>query len=175
MELQKINWKFFIKSSAKHLPEELFRVFNTWIPESPEIFIDVADYSHVRGGPLIHLCGFVNDYVLDETGYELGLLYNHKRPLHGSPVERLVETLTAAIKAKERLAADKSVPGGVSFDEGSILFMINDRALAPNTDATFTHVENILREALTKVLGNKKFTLARTGAADERFAVKITY
>lgn len=172
MNLQKINWKFFIENPAPDLAQQCFRVFNTWIPESSEIFIDVADYSHVPAGPLTLLCGFQADVVLDAAGGKLGLLYNRKRPLGGDAAGNLRETFGSAVRAAQRLQDDASIPGGVKFSGGKILFFINDRALAPNTDATFQQVSPLLRQVLVPILGEIEFK--HFNNPRERFAVEIT-
>ena len=57
-DLQRINIKFFLAADAELSPAEAFRVFNTWIPTTPdEVLIDVADYSHVPEGPVTLLVG----------------------------------------------------------------------------------------------------------------------
>lgn len=174
MDLQKLNWKFFIENPAADLAQQTFRVFNTWIPDSPEIFIDVVDYSHVAEGPLTLLCGYKSDVALDAAGGAMGIQYNHKHRLTGDNPERLRLTFKAAARAALRVMQDKSIPGGVRFLGTKILLIANDRASAPNTLATFTAVQPWLKQALDDILGAGTYALKHLAHPRERFGVEIT-
>jgi len=53
MDIQKFAIKYFLEKGQSVEPETWFRTFNSWIPdEKDEVWIDVADYSHVREGPV---------------------------------------------------------------------------------------------------------------------------
>src|SRR5690606_15524340 len=68
MNLQNIQWKLHLDESTVGNPHDWFKAFGTWIPDSPEVFVDVADYSHVQDGPVIFLSGHNECYSLDATG-----------------------------------------------------------------------------------------------------------
>lgn len=173
MDLEKINWKLFIKDASAARPEDFFKVFNTWIANSPEIFVDVADYQHVFNGPVTLLCGFHLDYVLDNTECRLGLLYNHKQPMSGSNAQRLRDSLAGLLTACQRLANDPQFNGMLKFDTGEIEFMINDRAIAPNTQATWEAVSPLLTELCGRVFGAGNFSLQQRVDPKKRFAVSV--
>ena len=72
--LQRINVKFYLEDPASLSAQEAFRIFNSWIPTTPdEVLIDVADYSHLDEGPLTILVGHEANYSLDNHSAELGL------------------------------------------------------------------------------------------------------
>lgn len=173
MDLQKINWKFFFENPQAARPEDFFKVFNTWIPGSPEIFIDVADYKHVHDGPLTVLIGHYTDYSLDATNRRLGFLYNSKRPLEGSQEERLAGSLKEFIKSCNRLTSDPIFKGKLKFNPKELQLMINDRALAPNSQETFKTIEGVLKKVVSKVVGHSDFSLKHLGYPKRRFAVSI--
>jgi hypothetical protein len=173
MELEKINWKLFIKDPAVARPHDFFKVFNAWIVGSPEIFVDVADYQHVSDGPVTLLCGFHLDYVLDNTDRRLGLLYNHKQPMSGSNAQRLTSSLTAHLEACQRLENDPQFGGALKFNTGEIEFLINDRALAPNTPDTHAAVSPLLSKLFSRVYGKGNFSLTPQPDPKKRFAVTI--
>ena len=89
MNLQFLNWKIFLDNPAEVESEEFFRVWNAWIPDSPEVFVDVADYAHVNDGPLIVLVGHYLNFSLDSGDRRLGLLYDYKQPMEGANDEKL--------------------------------------------------------------------------------------
>ena len=57
-DLQRINVKLYLEDPTALSAKETFRIFNSWIPTTPdEVLIDVADYSHVPDGPVTLLVG----------------------------------------------------------------------------------------------------------------------
>ncbi len=136
MTLDKIQWKLFFSDSKGIKPADFFRVFNAWIPESPEVFVDVADYSHVSDGPLVVLVGHFVDYALDATDRELGFLYSRRQPLEGPLSDRLRATLKALLQAALCIEGDPLFQGKLHFRTDRLGFCANDRAAAPNTPQT---------------------------------------
>ena len=184
MNLQKINWKIYFKdaesakpnSSAEALakPDLFFRVFNSWIPNSPEIFVDVADYKHVHDGPLVLLAGYYVDYALDHTDRRPGFLSSRKQEVKGSALEKIKSSLLEFLKAAQRLSEDPAFGGKLQFATNELLFIVNDRALAPNTPASFSELKPVLEEVFYKVIGNKEFNLEHLSNPRQRFSVRIT-
>ncbi len=147
--LQRINVKFYLKDPESLTAEEAFRIFNSWIPTTPdEVLIDVADYSHLAEGPLTLLVGHEANYSLDNHSAELGLLYSRKQPADGDLSERLVRAFKAALTACRRLEEEPSLAGKVKFRRGDVLLVANDRLNATNDETG----ENTLRTALDPVL-----------------------
>ena len=174
MHLQKIHWKIYFKDPSEARPDDFFRVFNTWIPDSPEIFIDVADYQHVHDGPITLLAGHYADLMLDDTDRRRGFLYARKQPMEGNNAAKISESFKAFTKACRRLSDDPLFEGGLSFKTDEILFTINDRALAPNTSATFQGVKPDLETFFSALLGKGNFTLIHQDDPKQRFSVIIS-
>ena len=177
MNSHKINWKLYFKNPESAKPEAFFKVFNTWIPNSPEVFVDVADYAHINDGPKILLYGHYVDYALDEMDRRLGFLYSKKRDVAGeenlAPLnERLKTTLSEFLKSCQRLTSDQGL-AGLQFKTNELLFIINDRALAPNTVETFNQVKPALTQILDKIYGAGGFELKHISEPKKRFAVQI--
>ena len=147
--LQRINLKFYLEDPASLSADEAFRIFNSWIPTTPdEVLIDVADYSHLAEGPLTLLVGHEANYSLDNHSAEMGLLYSRKQPADGDLTERLASAFKAALTACRRLEEEPSLAGKVKFRRGDLLLVANDRLNATNDEAG----ENDLRAALDPVL-----------------------
>jgi hypothetical protein len=176
MDAAKLQLKIYATpDSARTLDRELcVPVFHRWIKQKtlPELTIDVASYSHVPNGPGIALIGHGSDYFMDEGEGRLGLLHNRKRAGF-APDARLEDLARRTLNAAALLEGDLSLTGKLKFATGELLFRINDRLAAPNTDATFAAVKPEL-----EALGNKLFggacVLARVGGAKELFAVRVT-
>lgn len=174
MDLQKINWKIFPADPKPAVPEIFFKVFNTWIPESPEVFVDVADYQHAHDGPVTVLVGHQADFWLDDSGRRRGLLYNRRTSMDGTNGEKLSDSLRALLGACVRLESDPAFGGKLKFAANELLFIVNDRAIAPNTKETFSEVKPDLEKLASKIYGPADFVLEHLIDPRRRFSVKIT-
>jgi hypothetical protein len=175
MDAHKLQLKLYATPAAAKAvhTEELIPVFHRWIKDRalPELTIDVANYGHVPNGPGVVLIGHGSDYFMDEGEGRLGLLHNRKRsgPAAG---ERLSDAARRTLHAASLLEKDAALAGKLTFATNELLFRINDRLLAPNTDATFAAVKGEL-EALAKQLFAGPFEMQREGSAKELFTVRV--
>ncbi|MDO8519527.1 MAG: hypothetical protein Q7T11_05130 [Deltaproteobacteria bacterium] len=174
MNLQKIHWKAFFQNPAEAHPDDFFKIFNTWIPDSPEIFVDVADYQHVHDGPVTFLAGHYVDYALDDTDSRRGFLYARKQPMVGTNAAKIEESFKAFVTSCQRLVADPLFEGKLSFKTDESLFIVNDRATAPNTAETFQAILPDLEKYFSKILGVGQFTLHHRADPKQRFSVVIS-
>jgi hypothetical protein len=176
MDASKLQLKIYATpDSARTLDRELvIPVFHRWIKQHvlPELAIDVASYAHVPNGPGVVLIGHGSDYFMDEGEGRLGLLHNRKRSGF-APEARLDDLARRTLHAAALLEGDLTLTGKLKFATGELLFRINDRLAAPNTDATFAALKPELQ-----ALGNKLFggtcALARTSGPKDLFAVRLT-
>ena len=130
-------------------------VFHHWIQDQgmPEhLLIDVADYAHVPEGPGTVLVSHEANIHLDREGGTPGLLYVRKQPVSGAVTfrERLAAVFRYAFQAAAKLEADPAL-GGIRFRANDIAFRINDRLLAPNTEATYNAVRDDLQAFLAEL------------------------
>ena len=172
--LQRINVKFYLEDPASLSAEEAFRVFNSWIPTTPdEVLIDVADYSHLDEGPQTLLVGHEANYSLDNHSAEMGLLYSRKQPADGDLTERLACAFKAALTACRRLEEEPSLAGKVKFRSDDVSLVANDRLNATNDEAG----ENTLRAALDPVLAQlfagAEYAVERDPAPELRLNLRI--
>lgn len=173
-ELQRINVKFFLEDSRTLSSEEAFRIFNAWIPTTPdELLIDVADYSHVPCGPLTLLVGHEANYCLDDGQQQLGLLYARKQPLEGGLVDRLHSALAAALRACRRLEAEPDLEGRVKFRGNEFLLVANDRLHAPNSEESLQALKAALDPVLHALYKGAEFTVKRDSNPEQRFSLRI--
>jgi hypothetical protein len=172
--LQHVNVKIFAESPEGVDLSAALPVFHRWIRESAfeELLVDVADYRHVPAGPGVVLVGHEANYSLDNAGGRLGLLYNRKAPIDAGAAENVAQALRAAIEACRRLEEEPEFEGRLGF-ERDIEIIINDRALAPNTDAAFALLKPAVEGALEAVFGAAEFELARVGESRERLRIGV--
>jgi hypothetical protein len=176
MDAHKLQLKIFVSTdSAPAIDLEAFiPVFHRWIRQRllPELVIDVANYAHVPQGPGVVLIGHGSDYFVDQGEGRLGLLHNRKRsgPL---PADRLTDLARRTFHVAALLEADPAFSGRLRFAPNELLFRINDRLAAPNSDATFASLRPEL-EALAARIFAGSFKLARTGDPKGLFSVRMT-
>jgi hypothetical protein len=168
MNLQHLNVKIFAAHHEVDLAEAI-PVFQRWIQDAvcEELLIDVADYRHVPGGPGVLLVGHEAHYSLDGRG----LLYNRKAVVEGTNQDKLLQAFFAALEACRRLEED--LGDGLKFDGGHVEVTVNDRLLAPNTDATWQAIEPDFRAFFDGLFGRGGYKLERCGEARECLRVCV--
>lgn len=174
MELQHVNVKVFVDGELPVEPEQFIPVFHGWVQEQAgeSVLIDVADYSHVPDGPGVMLIGLEEDVSIDNTGGRWGLLYNRKGPVDGGNSDRIRDALRRAAAVCLKLEGQFS-DAGLQFSRAEFDVIINDRALAPNTSATWESARPDLESGLQSALGHADFTFEHLSNPRSRFAVSV--
>jgi hypothetical protein len=170
VKAHKLQLKVFI--DGKPDLDAFIPVFHDWIKHHrlPDLLIDVASYAHVPKGPGIALIGHEGDYYVDESEGRAGLLYSRKRDAP-APEERLADLFRRALTAASLLEKEPAL-AGLRFRTDEFLFRINDRLLAPASEATFAEVRPALDSISGKLFGEYKLALA--GTPKQLFSVRIT-
>ena len=138
MELQKINVKVFTAEPNKVPLTDFIDIFHSWIQATDGVYLDVADYSHMQAGPGIVLVADDANVSIDETGNRRGLLYSQKGKLSGSNLEKLNTVLRSALENCQRLEQEPALRGKLRFVGNQVEILVNDRLVAPNTEATLS-------------------------------------
>lgn len=177
MEPHKLQLKIFTERAEGLSPEAFILVFHGWIKNKllPELMIDVANYAHVPKGPGVALIGHGNDYFIDEGEGRLGLLFSRKRSAP-EPGARVSDTFRRALHAASLIERDPTLAergARVRFRTDELLFRVNDRLGAPNTDASFAAIKPQL-EGFARELFAGPVELSRAGDARSLLSVKIT-
>jgi hypothetical protein len=138
MDVFKIAVKV-IASQDKLPPEQFVPIFHRWIQNQSvegHRLIDVADYGHVVNGPGTVLVSSEANFYTDRAEGRLGLLYSRKLASPGSFQDRLRLAIKEAFKAADRLERDPVAQGKLKFKTDELLIRLNDRLLAPPSEAT---------------------------------------
>ncbi|MBE7440040.1 MAG: hypothetical protein HS115_16425 [Spirochaetales bacterium] len=163
MQFQHFQLKIFFKDQAPAM-ETFVPFFHKWIQESytPELLLDVADYSHIEKGPGVLLIGHDHFYSVDTgLGRRSGFLTQRRTEVQAGPEAALRSILKAALQAA--LLVEQHLQ--LSFDASEFLLVVNDRLLGPNTPAGFTSLQNLCAAALKDFPGGLE---CRQVAADSR-------
>ncbi len=173
INLQNVQWKLHLDEATVGDHHDWFKVFSTWIPDSPEVFVDVADYSHVTDGPVVFLSGHNECYSLDRTGGRPGLLYERRQPVETDNPETLRASLKTTLSHAARAEADATFKIAPRLLAGDVKFIVNNRAIAPNNDETFAALKPDLDALFSTVYGAGNYTLEREQNPRQRFMVHV--
>ena len=116
--------------------------------------------------PGVVLIGHEGNYSVDNADHRLGVRYNRKAALGGSNQDRLEQSTRAALTALQRLEQDSRLDGKLQFGGHEIEIFINDRLVAPNTDATRESTKEDFAEFAKGLFRGDEYSLYQ--AADPR-------
>lgn len=176
MDLQQINIKVFTTEDSNINYTNFIKVFNRWMEEADsDDYLNYADYSHVDAGPGVLLILKQANYSIDNAYHQPGFLYNRKHAVEGENTEKIRQALTEVLSKCEQLEASAELENAVHFNGADLLFMVNNRHIAPNTPETVESIQADLAPVLQQMYGDDDFTVERTSEdARERFAVRIS-
>ncbi len=176
MDLQQINVKVFTTEDSDINYTNFIKVFNRWMEEADsDDYLNYADYSHVDAGPGVLLILKQANYSIDNAYHEYGFLYNRKHAVDGDNAGKIRQALTEVLSKCEQLEASAELEDAVHFSGADLLFMINNRHIAPNTVETAEAVQAELTPVLQQMYGDDDFTIERTSEdTRERFALRIS-
>jgi hypothetical protein len=173
MVLQKIAVKVFAETGNEIPLTDFIDIFHGWIQASDGVYHDVADYSHMQEGAGIVLVAKDANVSIDETGNRRGLLYNQKAHLDGSNHEKIHKVFRSAFENCLRLEREPSLQGKLKFSKDELVFFINDRLVAPNTDETLATLRPDLERVVRDLVGDATLTLEQNPDRRQRFSVMI--
>jgi hypothetical protein len=175
VNLQHVNVKLMVDSPSDADLAALIPIFHVWIKSQvfEELLLDVADYRHVPAGPGVVLIGHQANYSVDNTDNRLGVRYNRKAELDGGNQDRLAQAARAALIACQRLEAEPTVAGKFQFNGRELEIFINDRLLAPNSDATFETARPDLQQFAGKLFRGPHYSLSHNPDPRKLFGVSL--
>ena len=175
MDIQHFRVKLLATPDSHPRLGDAIPVFHRWIQQKclPEMMIDVSDYEHVPSGPGIILVCHEAIYGLDEGKGKLGLVYNRRTEVNGTVEERLQQALRAADHAAAMLEEEPEFVGKLKFNRKAWEVVVNDRALAPNTEATWKSLEPVVRKVFDSMMGAGRYRLQRHVDPRELFRVTV--
>ena len=176
MNIQHFRVKLFAAAGAEPDLHQTIPVFHRWIREKrlSETPIDVSDYLHVPAGPGVILVCHEAIYGLDLERSRLGLIYNRRAVLDGSNEAKLKQAVDAVAAAAKSIEAEPEFAGRLRFDRSQWEVVVNDRALAPNTAATFEALRPAITAVFDGMMGKGKYRLSHQPVSGELFRVSVS-
>lgn len=154
--------KFFATSDTQVEDEAIFiDIFQDWIKHRKldGVLLDVADYSHVPGGPGVMLITYETNYAMDHGDGQFGLYAQRKVAEAGTQQERILSLIQSTVAFGKLLESDQRV--AVTLEGHRFLYMSNDRLNAPNTDEAFAAVKGDLEAIATQLYPGQSVTVTR--------------
>jgi hypothetical protein len=175
IQLQHVNVKLLASDGAPVDLEPLIPIFHGWIRDRvfEEMLLDVADYRHVHEGPGVMVIGLQANYSVDNTDGRFGVRYNRKAVLDGTNTDRLKQAARAALMCFQRLESESSLKGTLKFGGHELEVLINDRALAPNNDATRIAAQPELHALFGKLFGGADYALTHETEPRRLFTARV--
>jgi hypothetical protein len=173
MELQKLSVKFFIRQPDRVPLTRFIAIFHSWIQASDGDYYDVADYSHMRGGPGIVLVAHDANISIDETENRRGLLFKQKRHLYGTNEKKLRTVLAAAVENCRKLEGEPSLRGQIRFCGDEAMIWVNDRLVGTNTEECFQQLKAEVEPFGKKFYGDSEIRLERDRDPRKRLHVRV--
>ena len=154
---------------------DLILFFHRLIQEKAleETTIDVADYSHVPGGPGVLLVCHEAQYTLHHARGPLSLKCATKRGAEGDTRARIRRVLKKAIRAAALAESHPVLGGRVRFDTTRAVLSIEDRLIAPNETATFRAIAPAVADVIAHAWGAHP-VLTHPSAPKECFQIEIS-
>ena len=171
MDLQKLNVKVFIERSEGIALTDFIDIFHGWIQATDGVYHDVADYSHMQGGPGIVLIANDANVSIDETENRRGLLFNQKSRMSGTNQEKLRTVFEAALENCRKLEAEPGLRGNLRFATGETLISVNDRLLAANSPDFFDAIRSEVDAFAKRLFGDGAVALDGNGDSRRRLSV----
>ncbi len=175
MDIQHFRVKLLATADSRPRLGDAIAVFHRWIQQKrlPEVMIDVSDYEHVPSGPGVILVCHEAIYGLDQGKGKLGFVYNRRAAQDGSVEDRLRQAVEAADIAAGFLEREPEFVGKLRFDRKAWEVSVNDRALGPNTEATWEALRPVIRTVFDSVIGPGGYSLERGTDPRELFRVTV--
>jgi len=169
--LERMDMKLFVDDPAAVKWSEWTSYFTEWLKESPDEWLDIADYLHVPSGPGILLVGKRCHVAMDNRRGQPGMLFSLREPFAGSNRERIVAFLRQLSEFAARIERDKPA---VRFRRDLGEFAVNDRVGFPNTPEAFDAIADDLRSAVQEAFGVDNARLSRDEDRRQRLTVRVT-
>jgi hypothetical protein len=151
-------------------------VFHRWIQTqaiADQLLIDVADYSHVPGGPGVMLVAHEGNFSFDLGGGRMGLAYNRKIAAAGALADRLRHLARTVFDACRRLEDEPGLAGKIRFRGNELQVFANDRLQAPNRPETLAAFQPALQGLVRTLYGEAACTVTPEADPSERFSVQV--
>ena len=174
-ELYRFGLKLFVERGVSLDGADCIPIFHRWIQTAAldRLLIDVADYTHLVGGPSALLVGHEGNLVVDAAEGRVGIVCTSKRPATGSLPERVVRVARTLLMAARLLESDAVFEGRLRFISNELQFQANDRLLAPDGDSSVTALTRPLQSVMETLYPGQPYQIESAANAEERVLIGL--
>ncbi len=155
LAVERLDLKLYARTAPP--AEALIPVFHRWITQGAlgEIWVDVADYRHVPGGPGVLLVAHHAHYGWDDSGAGWGLCLRQRRARRGTGPAPVGQVLADALERLARAAlalAREPELAGLAWRTDRWSVRVPDRLHAPSSPEHARALEHQVRHVFAERL-----------------------
>lgn len=175
-DLYRFSLKLFVEPGLSLNGADCIPVFHHWIQTAAldRLLIDVADYTHLVGGPSALLVGHEGNLSIDHADGRSGVVCTSKRlAASGSLPARILGVADTLFVAAKLLESDATFEGRLRFVPNELQFQANDRLLAPPGDNSDAALKPPLQRVMETLYPNQPHRIGGTPGAIDRVGITL--
>lgn len=174
--LYRFGLKLFLAPGVSLRDADFIPVFHGWIRTAAldRLLIDVADYTHLKGGPSVLLVGHEGNLWVDQADGRRGIVCTSKQRGAGALTERVVAVARTLIVAAQLLESDPAFTDELRFVSNELQFQANDRMLAPPSDGTVATLTPALAAMMESLYPDQAHQITRAPVSKDRLKISLT-
>ena len=175
-DLYRFGLKLFVEPGSSLSGGDCIPTFHRWIQTKAldRLLIDVADYTHLVGGPSVLLVGHEGNLSVDHADGRSGIVCTSKRPgAAGSLPDRIVGVARILFVAARLLESDAVFEGRLRFVPNELQFQANDRLLAAPGDVTATALKPQLETFMEMLYPNQSHHIGGSPSPTDRVKINL--
>ena len=175
-DLYRFGLKLFLEPGVSLRDADCIPIFHGWIRTAAldRLLIDVADYTHLHGGPSVLLVGHEGNLWVDRADGRPGIVCTSKQPAAGALTERVVGVARTLIVAAKLLESDPTLTGQLRFVSNELQFQSNDRMLAPPSDESVAALTPVLEATMESLYPGQAHEIARQPISTARLKINLS-
>lgn len=175
-DLYRFGLKLFVEPGISLNAGSCIPIFHRWIQTAAldRLLIDVADYTHLVGGPSVLLVGHEGNLSVDQADGRAGIVCTSKRPsASGSLPERIVGVARVLFVAARLLESDAAFEGRLRFVPNELQFQANDRLIAPPGDDSDVTLKPPLLTVMKTLYPNQSHQISGSPSSTGRMKIDL--
>ena len=175
-DLYRFGLKLFVKPGVLLNGGDCIPIFHRWIQTAAldRLLIDVADYTHLVGGPSVLLVGHEGNLSVDHADDRSGIVCTSKRlGATGSLPDRILGVAHTLFVAAQLLESDAAFEGRLRFVPTELEFQANDRLLAAPGDDSDAALKPSLQTVMEALYPNQSHDIGGSPRPAERVKISL--
>ena len=174
-DLYRFGLKLFVQPGVSLNSGDCIPIFHRWIQTAAldRLLVDVADYTHLVGGPRVLLVGHEGNLWVDDADERSGIVCTSKRPAKGSLPERIIGVARVLFVAARLLESDTAFDGRLRFVPNELQFQANDRLLVPPGRDSDLVLKPPLQAVMETLYPNQPHQIGGSSSSTDRVKIDL--